>query len=389
MTDYSNIIFELVVIFAGATLFATVFLYLKQPVMLAYIALGMVAGPWGLGVIKDAAHLEHLSHLGIILLLFLIGMNLKPDRLYKLFSQTAIFTLLTSTLFTLLATSMAMLLGYGFLESFIIGGAMMFSSTIVSLKLIPTTTLHHKHRGEMITSVLLLQDVIAIILILMLTGGAHDDVQVAILFLILKLIALVIISFLVVRYVVNNLFKRFDIIAEYVFLLSLGWGLMGAGVANYLGLSYEMGAFVAGVTFASSPVALVVAENLKPLRDFFLILFFFSIGANINFLMTGDVLFDALMVAAGLVVLKPFIFRWGFQAIGESDVVSTELGSRLGQASEFSLLVSFTALSSGLISEQASMLVQMVVVMTFILSTYWVVYKYPTPISSRASQRED
>ena len=140
MADYSNIIFELVVIFAGATLFATAFLYLKQPVMLAYIALGMVAGPWGFAVIKDAAHLEHLSHLGIILLLFLIGMNLKPDRLYKLFSQTAIFTLLTSTLFMLLATSVAMLSGYEFLESFIIGAAMMFSSTIVSLKLIPTTT---------------------------------------------------------------------------------------------------------------------------------------------------------------------------------------------------------------------------------------------------------
>lgn len=389
MADYSNIIYELVVIFAGATLFATVFLYLKQPVILAYIVLGMVAGPWGVGAVENAGHLEELSHLGIILLLFLIGMNLQPERLYKLFSQTAILTLLTSVLFMLLATSMAILSGYGLLESLIIGAAMMFSSTIVSLKLIPTTTLHHKHRGEMMTSVLLLQDVIAIVIILVLSSGSQDDVQLTILFLLMKLVVMILVSFLVVKYIVNALFQRFDIISEYVFLLSLGWGLLGAGVAKYLGLSYEMGAFVAGVTFASSPVALVVAENLKPLRDFFLILFFFTIGANINFLMAGDVLLDAVVMAIGLVVLKQFIFRWGFQLIGERPYVSSELGSRLGQASEFSLLVSFSALASGMISVQASYLIQTVVVLTFILSTYWVVYKYPTPISSRDSQRED
>ncbi len=389
MAEYGNFIFELVVIFSGATVFATVFLYLKQPIMLSYIFLGMVAGPWGLAIIEDAARLEELSHLGIILLLFLIGMNLKPSRLYKLFSQTAILTLLTSVLFMLLTTSMAMLSGYGLLESFIIGAAMMFSSTIVSLKLIPTTTLHHKHRGEMMTSVLLLQDAIAIVIILILSGGAQEEVQMTVLFLLMKLVAMILVYFLVVKYVINALFQRFDIIAEYVFLLSLGWGLLGAGVAKYLGLSYEMGAFIAGVTFASSPVALVVAESLKPLRDFFLILFFFTIGANINFLMTGDVLIDAAVMAIGLVVLKPFIFRWGFQLIGEQRRVSTELGARLGQASEFSLLVAFSAMGSGLISAHASYLIQTVVVLTFILSTYWVVYRYPTPISSRASQRED
>ncbi len=389
MAEYGNFIFELVVIFSGATVFATVFLYLKQPIMLSYIFLGMVAGPWGLAIIEDAARLEELSHLGIILLLFLIGMNLKPSRLYKLFSQTAILTLLTSVLFMLLTTSMAMLSGYGLLESFIIGAAMMFSSTIVSLKLIPTTTLHHKHRGEMMTSVLLLQDAIAIVIILILSGGAQEEVQMTVLFLLMKLVAMILVYFLVVKYVINALFQRFDIIAEYVFLLSLGWGLLGAGVAKYLGLSYEMGAFIAGVTFASSPVALVVAESLKPLRDFFLILFFFTIGANINFLMTGDVLIDAAVMAIGLVVLKPFIFRWGFQLIGEQRRVSTELGARLGQASEFSLLVAFSAMGSGLISAHASYLIQTVVVLTFILSTYWVVYRYPTPISSRASQRKD
>ena len=389
MGDYTNIIYELVVIFAGATVFATIFLYLKQPVMLAYIVFGMVAGPWGLGVIKHAEHIEQLSHLGIILLLFLIGISLQPERLIKLFSKTALFTLITSALFMLLVTAMARAFGYGMNESLIIGAAMMFSSTIVSLKLIPTTTLHHQHRGEMMTSVLLLQDVIAIVLILTLSSSAQENVSLSALLLLIKLIVLVLVSFFSVRYVINTLFQRFDSIAEYVFLLSLGWGLLGAGVAEYIGLSYEMGAFIAGVSFASSPVAQVVAENLKPLRDFFLILFFFAIGANINIHMAGYVLLEASIIAITLVLIKPVIFRYGFQWIGEPVNTSAELGARLGQASEFSLLIAFSALSGNLISEQASYLIQTVVVMTFILSTYWVVYKYPTPISSSAKQRKD
>ncbi len=389
MSEYSNIIYQLVVIFTGSTVLATVFLYLKQPVMLAYIVFGMIAGPWGLGIIETAAHIEQLSHLGIILLLFLIGISLQPERLIKLFSKMALFTLITSALFMLLTAAMAKGFGYGMTESLIIGAAMMFSSTIVGLKLIPTTTLHHKHRGEMMTSVLLLQDVIAIVLILMLSSSVEENVSLTALFLLIKLIAMVLVSFFIVRYVVNALFQRFDTITEYVFLLSLGWGLLGAGVAEAIGLSYEMGAFIAGVSFASSPVAMVVAENLKPLRDFFLILFFFAIGANINFLMTGNVLFAAMTIAIAVVLFKPIIYRIGFKWIGETRRTAAELGSRLGQASEFSLLVAFSALSGGLISEQASYLIQAVVVLTFILSTYWVVYKYPTPISADASHRKD
>ena len=96
---FQNIIFELVLIFSGAALFATVFLYLKQPVILAYIGLGLAAGPLGLELIKQPDHIEKLSHVGVILLLYLLGINLKPDRLYHLFSKTAIVTLLTSLVF--------------------------------------------------------------------------------------------------------------------------------------------------------------------------------------------------------------------------------------------------------------------------------------------------
>ncbi len=387
--EFQNIILQFVLIFAGAAIFATIFLYLKQPVILAYIGFGIVAGPWGLGLIKEPGHIEELSHIGVILLLYLLGINLKPDRLYHLFSKTAVVTLLTSLVFLVVTASAAMAFGFGFVESAIIGAALMFSSTIISLKLIPTTALHHRHTGEMMISVLLMQDVIAILLIVLLTGGQGDNVTSAIAMLFVKLIALAVVAYGLVRYVINNLFLRFDIIQEYTFLLALGWGMLGAGVAQAIGLSYEMGAFVAGVAFASSPVSMVIAEHLKPLRDFFLILFFFSIGAHFNFLVTQQVLLAGVVISIMIVLVKPFVFKQGFQLIGEDKKFSAELGARLGQGSEFSLLVSYSALAAGIIDLRASYLIQLVVIITFVLSTYWVVYRYRTPISSTAKNRMD
>lgn len=384
-----NIIFEIVLIFAGAAILSTLFLYLKQPIILAYIVLGVIAGPWGFGLIGDAVHIEKLSHVGIILLLFMIGLNLRPGRLIGLFGKISIVTLATSFIFLSLAMLAAMTMGFAFFDSLIIGAALMFSSTIVSLKLIPTTTLHHKHTGEMMVSVLLLQDVIAIVLILLITGGQEGNIPLTVSILLLKLVLLTIVSFYAVKYVITALYIKFDTIREYTFLMSLGWGMMIAGVAEYIGLSYEMGAFIAGVSIATVPIALVIAEELKPLRDFFLILFFFSIGAQFDLLVTAQVIIPGLFITLVLMIAKPFFFKWSFRTIGEKDRLSTELGIRLGQASEFSLLVAYSAVVSGLIEPKASYLIQTVVILTFVLSTYWVIFKYPTPISSNASQRQD
>lgn len=387
-----HIILQFVLIFAGAALFATLFLYLKQPIILAYIVLGIVVGPKGLGLINDAELIEHLSHIGIILLLFLIGLNFQPAKLVGLLGRVGIVTLATCLIFMLLILAATSALGYPFIDSLIIGAALMFSSTIVSLKLIPTTQLHHHHVGELMISVLLLQDVIAIVLILLVTeGGIGDmgDITKSVVMLLLKLVGLSVMSFAIVKFVITKLFMKFDTIKEHTFIMALGWGLFVAGAAELLGLSYEMGAFIAGISLATVPIALVIAEELKPLRDFFLILFFFSIGAKFDLVVSQQLIVPGLIVTALLIVAKPLIFNLGFKAIGEKPQNSAELGVRLGQASEFSLLIAFSALASGLIEERSSYLIQLVVVLTFVVSTYWVVNTYPTPISYKRGQRKD
>lgn len=384
-----HILFQFVLIFAGAALFATLFLYLKQPIILSYIVLGIVVGPKGLGLITDAEQIEQLSRIGIILLLFLIGLNFQPAKLVGLIGRLGLITLATCFIFMLLSMATVLALGYAFIDSLVIGAALMFSSTIVSLKLIPTTQLHHHHVGEVMISVLLLQDVIAIVLILLVTEGGMDNIAMSMILLLIKLVGLSFLSFVIVRLVITKLFIKFDVIKEHTFILALGWGLFIAGAAEMLGLSFEMGAFIAGVSLATVPNALVIAEEFKPLRDFFLILFFFSIGAKFDLLVSQQLIVPGLILTALLMLAKPVIFKLGFKVIGENPKISAELGVRLGQASEFSLLIAFSALASGLIEERSSYLIQLVVVLTFVASTYWVVNSYPTPISYKSSQRKD
>ncbi|MHC5054277.1 MAG: cation:proton antiporter domain-containing protein [Planctomycetota bacterium] len=387
--NLDSIIFELSVILVGVAVLGTLFLYARQPIIVAYIALGVAVGPHGLALIKRTGHIEEIAHLGVILLLFLIGLNLQPLKLAKLFRKIALLTLGTSLAFGGVSVLFALLLGFDIHSAILLGAAMMFSSTVVGLKLVPTTTLHHKRTGEVMTSVLLLQDVLAIIVILLVTGEKSDHVLVTFAMLTGKFVLLCLLSFVGVRLVVIPLLRRFDVVQEYTFVATLGWCLLWAEAAHAVGLSYELGAFVAGLSIASCQVALVIAEHLKPLREFFLILFFFAVGAELDLRLDLLFLVSAVAFGAVLVPLKAYVFRVAFRKSGETPELSQELGVRLAQSSEFSLLVIFAALSVGVMSAEGAMVVQVATIVTFIVSTYWVVLRYPTPISVRRTLRQD
>ena len=282
------------------------------------------------------------------------------------------------------------LFGYEFLQVLLIGAVMMFSSTIIGLKLLPTTTLHHKHTGQIIISVLLIQDLIAIVILLLLQGyGKGGNLVVDIVMQLVYLPLLIGITYIIARFILFKLIMRFDQIHEYIFLLAIAWCLGVAELAHYVGLSHEIGAFIAGVTLASSPIALFITDRLKPLRDFFLIIFFFSLGAGFNMSMMNEIIIPASILAALALILKPVVFAWLLQREGEKKSVSYETGFRLGQISEFSLLIALLAVESGFIDEPTSYLIQLATLITFIVSSYIIVLKYPTPISVSDRLRRD
>jgi Kef-type K+ transport system membrane component KefB len=251
--------------------------------------------------------------------------------------------------------------------------------------------LHHQRMGEIMISILLLQDFIAIALLLLLQGAKGSGVHIwsdMALFL-LALPTLVVLSGLGARYVLLKLMQRFDTIREYVFLLAIGWCLGLAELARAMGLSGEIGAFIAGVALASSPIAIYIAESLRPLRDFFLVLFFFTLGARFNLGMLGEVLVPAALAAGSAVALKPWVFRQLLQRTGESQGRAREVGFRLGQLSEFSLLIAALALEAGVIGERASLALQLATVLSFLVSSYLVVMRFPTPIAVSDALRRD
>ncbi len=196
-------------------------------------------------------------------------------------------------------------------------------------------------------------------------------------------------AWLLVRYVLLPLITRFDRIHEYIFLLAIGWCLGLSEAAHSLGLSAEIGAFIAGVSIATSPISQYIAVNLKPLRDFFLILFFFAVGAKLDLARLEEVLIPAALLAALVLALKPVVYQFLLKGVSEKPALAWDLGFRLGQASEFSLLIAYVAIGSAVISEQASLLIQATTIITFLVSSYIVVLNYPTPIAVSDKLRRD
>lgn len=389
MTDH-GVIFSIFLIFSGATLLATLALFVRQSMLLAYILVGILAGPWGLHLVTDLKLIGQIAEVGIIFLLFLLGMNLEPQDLARLFRKTTIVTLVSSALFLGAGFGLSLAFGLNATDSAVIGICMMFSSTIIGLKLLPTTALHHQHMGELLVSILLLQDIIAVLALAGIQGfAANEAVLPGIAKIVLALAFVTALAFLVSRYVLHRLLARFDRIHEYIFLLTIGWSLAVSQLANFLGLGYEIGAFIGGVSLAISPIARFITEHLKPLRDFFLVMFFFTLGAGFNLDMLAELIVPAGALALLMLLIKPQVFRLLLRKEGEKSGFSTQCGYRLGQVSEFSLLIAIIALQASLISERASYLIQITTLLTFIVSSYYVVRRYPTPISVDDHLRKD
>ncbi len=384
------VVYTVFLIFTGAAVLATVALAARQALLVAYIVLGIAFGPWGLKLVTDAALIKEISHVGIMFLLFLLGLNLPPKKLGKLLAETTLVTVASSLAFAAAGYGVARAMGMGHGEALLVGSAMMFSSTIIGLKLLPTTTLHHQRTGEIIVSVLLLQDLIAIVILLLLKVGGHGDLPLGELgLLLISLPGLALFAYLFERFVLIRLIRRFDRIQEYIFLMAIGWCLGIAELAAAIGLSAEMGAFIAGVMLATSPIALFIAESLKPLRDFFLVIFFFSLGAGFDLGVLAQVIVPALVLAVLAMLIKPWVFRWLLVRSGESPQRAMEIGVRMGQISEFSLLIAVLGLDLGVIGERASYLIQTATLITFVASSYFVVLRYPTPIAVSDRLRRD
>jgi len=385
-----SVTFSFFVIFSGAAMLASAALYTRQPLLIAYILLGALIGPSGLELVTDLNLLADIAHVGIIFLLFLLGLDMQPQALLHTIRKSTLTALLSSVVFSVTGFGLASWFGFASAEALVIGLAMMFSSTIIGIKLLPTTVLHHRHTGELMVGLLLLQDMIAIMVLVMLTGsqnGSFDLLAAGRALLAVPL--LIVIALVFVRVILVRLISEFDRFHEYIFLLAIGWCLGMAELAGAMGLSAEIGAFVAGVSIASSPISQYIAVNLKPLRDFFLVLFFVSLGAGFDLAVLDSIIWAALALSVVMLIMKPFVFRYLLGSLSESPKLAWDIGLRLGQNSEFSLLIAYLAAGLGMLGKEGSHLIQATAIVTFLVSSYVVIFNCPNPIAVSDRLRRD
>ena len=385
-----NMITSIFFIFTGAAILSTAALLTRQSMLVAYMILGILLGPHGLQLVGDTEAVRGIGEIGIIFLLFLLGLHLPPQKLVGMLKKISLVGVVSSVVFALVGYTVSRLFGFSGGECIVIGAAMMFSSTIIGIKLLPTTVLHHQHTGEMMISVLLFQDLLAILVLLLLKvfsfhGSVLQDVSMVVIGFPLVLLF----AFVFQRVCLMWLFKKFSRIKEYMFLVSIAWCLSMVELASMLKLSDEIGAFIAGVSLAASPISVYIAESLKPVRDFFLVMFFFSVGALFNLTYLSQVIVPAVILGFVLFGLKPIVYKYLLCKVGEAADVSWEVGVRLGQISEFSIIISVVALDSNLISAGACYLIQAATMISFVLSSYWVVMKFPTPVALSDKLRRD
>jgi len=205
-------LFTVFLIFTGAAVMATLALFTRQTMLVAYIVLGLVLGPAGFGLIEDSTGIAEISEIGIAFLLFLLGLDLSPVKLLKMLQATAAPTVLSCLVFASVGLLFGYATGLSTAEILVLAAALIFSSTIIGLKLLPTTVLHHKPTGETIISVLLLQDLLAVLILAALhafAGGDSADAR-QILLRLMSLPLLVALIYVLQRYVILKLLRKFD-----------------------------------------------------------------------------------------------------------------------------------------------------------------------------------
>ncbi len=370
-----------ILIFVGAAILASLSMFIRQPLVVVYVVLGIVIGPSALGWVKDTSLLTDVSEVGILFLLFIVGLELPPNKLVRMFGTSLVAALLSSLLFFAVGFGAGWLLDFTWLERVVMGLALMFSSTVLGIKLLPRTILHHRKIGEIVIGVLLIQDILAVASLVALSLynslGTQGDIDLRLVLAASPI--LLVIAYAGPKFFIWPLMQKFDVFSEFIFLLYIGWCMALAGIAHACGLGFELGAFIAGVALANSPVSQSVAETLEPLRDFFLVLFFFTVGARVDIALVADAIFPAIALAVVLIALKPVVFRYLLALRRVRSQIGWEVGFRLGQCSEFSLLVLLVA--GPIMSEQADHVVLLATILTMLVSTYLVVLNYRSPLA--------
>ncbi len=375
-----SVFYEVAALLVLAAAIGLVGVLLRQPLIVSFIAVGVLAGPGVLGIARSAEHITLLAELGISVLLFLVGLKLDLN-LVRTLGAVSVATGLGQVVFTsVIGFGLGLALGLDPLTSLYVAVALTFSSTIIIVKLLSDKREIDSLHGRIALGFLIVQDLVVVFAMIVLSAvgvgieidtGVGDLVRIA-----GSGVAFLVAVGLFVRFAADPLVERLARAPELLVCFAIGWAALFAAIGDLLGFSKELGGLLAGVSLASTRYREAMAARLAPLRDFLLLFFFLALGARLDLSLIGEQVPTALVLSIFVLVGNPLIVVAIMGAMGYRKRTSFLAGLTVAQISEFSLIfialgVSLDHLDSGVLG-----LTTLVGLITIGLSTYMITYSH-------------
>jgi len=369
---------SLLVLAAGVGLIG---MFLRQPLIVSFIAVGILAGPAVLGLAQSDEHIKLLAELGIAVLLFLVGLKL-DIKLVRTLGTVALLVGIGQMAFTFsFGFAIGYMLGLDTTTNLFISVALMFSSTIIIVKLLSDKREIDSLHGQIALGVLIIQDIAVVFAMIALSAVGSESDSAAISANILRIfgsaVVLLIGVGLFIRYIAEPLVERLARTPELLVCFSIGWAALFAAIGDFVGFSMELGGLVSGVSLASTRLREAMAARLAPLRDFLLLFFFIALGAHLDLSQVGQQIPAAIALSLFVLIGKPLIVLILIGRLGYRKRTGVYSGFTLAQISEFSLIFMAMGVSLGHLGSDALALLTLVALITISLSTYMITYTRP------------
>lgn len=371
-----NLFLQLSSVLVLATILGIVARIFKQPLVLAYIFSGIIISLSGFFRGVEQEFLEVLSNFGIAFLLFLVGIDLKISDL-KTVGKAAIYTGIGQILFTALVGYVVVsALGFSPIAAIYLSIAITFSSTVIIIKLLSEKNDLNSLYGKIAVGFLLVQDFVAILALMVLSGFGDGKTPGLVEFsaILVKGILMVLGTYFATRFVLKNLLRVVSTNVELLFVTAIAWAFLFSAIAEQIGFSIAIGAFLAGISIASSPYRIQISARVKPLRDFFIIIFFILLGSSLSFTAGSFDLKSIIVLSIFVLISKPLIVMAIMLTLKFRNRTSFLASTSVAQISEFSLILVAVGMNLGHLGNKEVSTVAAVGVVTITLSSYLILY---------------
>lgn len=363
----------------GVTVSIAFFMRLmRQPLLIAYIIAGIVAGPLFLDLIHgEGGTFEALAEFGVILLLFLVGLSLDMNHIKKI-GKVALTTGLTQVSFTAgIGFGILQMMGFDLIPSVYMALALTFSSTIIISKLLSDKRDTESVYGRHVFGLMIVQDIIAIGIMIFLStanGSANIDINAHLSKLALNALALGALVYLMAKYFLPKILDHVAKSSEFLFIFTIAWCFGMASLLHWTGFSLEIGAIIAGLTLGSSPYQPEISSRIRPLRDFFIVLFFIILGSEMGITDLGPVILPGIILSLFILLGNPFILYHSFRLLKFTRRNSFLAGVTAAQVSEFGFILIFTGNQLGHLQGEVLPVFTVVALVTIFVSSYVITY---------------